>query len=147
VRSVEVRTDAGAWQRAEIRPPNLVKYTWVRFTQPWNATASHHVIETRTAANNGTTQPEIAPLNSLGRLTGPSRSSASKSPDVHTRGARGPSRLPSRCRVTVMRIAIAALPILSMFAGLGADFGLAAPSLQVPEGQRLYGELRCLSRR
>jgi DMSO/TMAO reductase YedYZ molybdopterin-dependent catalytic subunit len=66
VRGVEVRIDGGAWQQATIRPPNLGKYTWVRFTAPWNATAGQHVIETRTTDNSGTTQPTTVPLNSLG---------------------------------------------------------------------------------
>lgn len=66
VRQVEVRIDGGAWQRAELRQPNLGKYTWVRFSLPWDATAGQHVIETRTTDNAGTVQPESVPLNSLG---------------------------------------------------------------------------------
>jgi len=66
VRSVEVRVDGGAWQQATIRPPNLGKYTWVRFDIPWNATPGQHVIETRTTDNSGTTQPEKVPMNILG---------------------------------------------------------------------------------
>jgi sulfane dehydrogenase subunit SoxC len=66
VRSVEVRIDGGAWQQATIRPPNLGKYTWVRFDIPWNATPGQHVIETRTTDNSGTTQPEKVPMNILG---------------------------------------------------------------------------------
>jgi len=66
VRSVEVRIDGGAWQPATIRPPNLGKYTWVRFDIPWNATPGQHVIETRTTDNSGTSQPATVPLNTLG---------------------------------------------------------------------------------
>lgn len=66
VRNVEVRIDGGAWQQAAIRPPNLGKYTWVRFDVPWNAAAGQHVIETRTTDNAGTQQPEKVPLNTLG---------------------------------------------------------------------------------
>jgi hypothetical protein len=66
VRQVEVRVDGGAWQRAEIRQPNLGKYTWVRFSMPWDATAGQHVIETRTTDNAGTVQPETIPMNTLG---------------------------------------------------------------------------------
>jgi DMSO/TMAO reductase YedYZ molybdopterin-dependent catalytic subunit len=66
VRSVEVRIDGGAWQQATIRPPNLGKYTWVRFDIPWNATPGQHLIETRTTDNSGTTQPEKVPMNILG---------------------------------------------------------------------------------
>jgi hypothetical protein len=66
VRQVDVRVDGGAWQRAEIRQPNLGKYTWVRFSLPWDAAAGQHVIETRATDNNGTAQPESVPLNTLG---------------------------------------------------------------------------------
>lgn len=66
VRQVDVRIDGGQWQRAEIRQPNLGKYTWVRFSLPWEATAGQHVIETRTTDNAGTVQPETVPLNTLG---------------------------------------------------------------------------------
>jgi DMSO/TMAO reductase YedYZ molybdopterin-dependent catalytic subunit len=66
VRQVDVRIDGGPWQPATIRPPNLGKYTWVRFEIPWNATAGQHVIETRTTDNAGTAQPATVPLNTLG---------------------------------------------------------------------------------
>lgn len=66
VRSVEVRVDGGAWQQATIRPPNLGKYTWVRFDIPWNATPGQHVIETRATDTAGTTQPATVPINALG---------------------------------------------------------------------------------
>ena len=61
-----VAVHGGAWQRADIRQPNLGKYTWVRFSTPWDAPAGRHVIETRTTDNAGTTQPESVPMNSLG---------------------------------------------------------------------------------
>lgn len=66
VKHVEYRIDGGAWQMATIRPPNLGKYTWVRFDFPWDAKAGQHVIETRTTDNAGTSQPEKVPLNTLG---------------------------------------------------------------------------------
>ncbi|MGL5138904.1 MAG: molybdopterin-dependent oxidoreductase [Beijerinckiaceae bacterium] len=66
VNNVEYRVDGGAWQRATIQQPNLGKYTWVRFSFPWDASAGTHVIETRTTDNSGVTQPEQIPLNSLG---------------------------------------------------------------------------------
>jgi sulfane dehydrogenase subunit SoxC len=66
VRTVEVRIDGGPWQQATIRPPNLGKYTWVRFDIPWNATAGQHVIETRATDNAGTAQPATVPMNTLG---------------------------------------------------------------------------------
>jgi DMSO/TMAO reductase YedYZ molybdopterin-dependent catalytic subunit len=66
VRHVEVRINGGAWTMATIRPPNLGKYTWVRFELPWAATAGQHVIETRATDMAGTSQPETVPLNTLG---------------------------------------------------------------------------------
>ena len=39
-----------------------------------------------------------------------------------------------------MRLALADLPVLAMFAGIGAALGTTAPSRQVAEGQRLYME-------
>ena len=66
VNTVEYRIDGGAWQKATIQPPNLGRYTWVRFTFPWDATAGMHTIETRTTDNAGTSQPEQIPMNSLG---------------------------------------------------------------------------------
>jgi DMSO/TMAO reductase YedYZ molybdopterin-dependent catalytic subunit len=66
VRQVEYRINGGAWQQATIQQPNLGKYTWVRFTFPWNAPAGSHVLETRTTDNSGVTQPAEIPLNTLG---------------------------------------------------------------------------------
>ena len=66
VNTVEYRVDGGAWQRATILPPNLGRYTWVRFTFPWDTTAGTHMIETRTTDNAGVSQPEQIPMNSLG---------------------------------------------------------------------------------
>ncbi len=70
VRSVEYRIDGGAWQAANIRPPNLGKYTWVRFDFPWDAPAGTHVIETRATDNSGAAQPAEVPLNTLGMANG-----------------------------------------------------------------------------
>lgn len=64
--STSYRIDGGAWQMATIRPPNLGKYTWVRFEFPWNAAAGEHVIETRATDNAGTAQPDAIPVNHLG---------------------------------------------------------------------------------
>jgi DMSO/TMAO reductase YedYZ molybdopterin-dependent catalytic subunit len=66
VATVEYRIDGGPWQKATIQPPNLGKYTWVRFTFPWDAPAGTHQIETRTTDAKGVTQPEQIPVNSLG---------------------------------------------------------------------------------
>jgi DMSO/TMAO reductase YedYZ molybdopterin-dependent catalytic subunit len=70
VREVHVRIDGGPWQPAQIRPPNLGKYTWVRFEFPWDATPGRHVIETRTTDNSGYMQPETVPMNILGMAHG-----------------------------------------------------------------------------
>jgi cytochrome c len=42
--------------------------------------------------------------------------------------------------MTVMRFALATLPILGMIIGFGEALGTTAPSRQVAEGQRLYME-------
>ncbi|TAD90159.1 MAG: oxidoreductase [Alphaproteobacteria bacterium] len=66
VRDVDYRIDGGAWQRAQIRMPNLGRYTWVRFDFPWTATPGDHVIETRTTDGAGNTQPAEVPFNLYG---------------------------------------------------------------------------------
>jgi sulfane dehydrogenase subunit SoxC len=66
VNAVEYRIDGGPWQRATIQQPNLGKYTWVRFSFPWDAPKGQHAIETRTTDNAGVSQPEQIPLNTLG---------------------------------------------------------------------------------
>ena len=66
--------DEARWAGHRRRKPvhgykaHVGKYTWVRFTMPWNAVAGRHVIETRTTDNNGTTQPESVPLNNFGMV-------------------------------------------------------------------------------
>jgi sulfane dehydrogenase subunit SoxC len=71
VRQVSYRIDnKGPWQQARILPPNLGKYTWVRFEFPWNATAGEHTIETRTTDNSGFSQPTTVPANLLGMANG-----------------------------------------------------------------------------
>lgn len=70
IRRVEYRIDGGSWERAQIIEPNLGKYTWVRFTFPWNATVGDHVIETRGTDNAGNVQPERVPFNQLGMANG-----------------------------------------------------------------------------
>jgi sulfane dehydrogenase subunit SoxC len=70
VRDVHVRVDNGPWQVAQLRQPNLGKYTWVRFEFPWDAAPGRHVIETRTTDSQGTMQPETVPLNALGMAHG-----------------------------------------------------------------------------
>jgi DMSO/TMAO reductase YedYZ molybdopterin-dependent catalytic subunit len=66
VRQVDYRIDGGEWRTASIQQPNLGKYTWVRFTFPWDAPVGQHVLETRTTDNSGVAQPAEIPLNSLG---------------------------------------------------------------------------------
>jgi DMSO/TMAO reductase YedYZ molybdopterin-dependent catalytic subunit len=67
---VDYRIDGGGWQRAEIRGPNLGRYTWVRFDFPWDARPGNHVIETRGVDTAGNMQPETVPLNVLGMANG-----------------------------------------------------------------------------
>lgn len=66
VRQVDYRIDGGEWRTATIQQPNLGKFTWVRFTFPWDAPAGQHVLETRTTDNSGVAQPAEIPINSLG---------------------------------------------------------------------------------
>jgi DMSO/TMAO reductase YedYZ molybdopterin-dependent catalytic subunit len=66
VREVHYRIDGGGWHRAALVPPNLGRYTWVRFEFRWEATEGTHQIETRTTDNTGDTQPETYPFNLLG---------------------------------------------------------------------------------
>jgi sulfane dehydrogenase subunit SoxC len=66
VREVHYRIDGNGWQRAALVPPNLGRYTWVRFEFPWEPGAGEHVIETRATDNNGETQPATYPFNALG---------------------------------------------------------------------------------
>jgi DMSO/TMAO reductase YedYZ molybdopterin-dependent catalytic subunit len=66
VREVHYRLNGSGWQRAALVPPNLGRYTWVRFEFPWDATAGVHEIETRATDNTGETQPATYPFNLLG---------------------------------------------------------------------------------
>jgi len=66
VRSVEYRINGGPWREAHIRPPNLGRYTWVRFDFPWDAPPGEHVIETRATDQAGNTQPPAVPFNLYG---------------------------------------------------------------------------------
>jgi DMSO/TMAO reductase YedYZ molybdopterin-dependent catalytic subunit len=66
VREVHYAINGGGWQRAALVPPNLGRYTWVRFEFPWDATAGTHEIRTRATDNNGATQPDSYPFNLLG---------------------------------------------------------------------------------
>ncbi|MCS7101947.1 MAG: molybdopterin-dependent oxidoreductase [Burkholderiaceae bacterium] len=70
IRRVEYRIDGGPWMQASIVPPNLGRYTWVRFTFPWNATPGDHIIETRGTDMAGNVQPERVPFNQLGMANG-----------------------------------------------------------------------------
>ncbi|MEL6372481.1 MAG: molybdopterin-dependent oxidoreductase [Pseudomonadota bacterium] len=66
IHKVEYRIDGGAWREARIVPPNLGKYTWVRFEFPWEAVRGQHVIETRATDNGGQVQPQTVPYNTGG---------------------------------------------------------------------------------
>lgn len=63
---VEYRINGGAWREAQIRPPNLGRYTWSRFDFEWDAPAGEHVIETRATDAAGVTQPPTVPFNLYG---------------------------------------------------------------------------------
>jgi DMSO/TMAO reductase YedYZ molybdopterin-dependent catalytic subunit len=70
IREVLWRVDGGAWQRAELLPSNLGRYTWVRFEFPWMATAGEHVLETCGVDASGERQPATVPFNKLGMANG-----------------------------------------------------------------------------
>lgn len=70
IRQVEYRIDGGAWQQAAIVQPNLGRYTWVRFTFPWDAQLGDHTIETRGTDAVGNVQPATIPFNQLGMANG-----------------------------------------------------------------------------
>lgn len=67
VARVDYRINGGAWTRARVLPPNLGRYTWVRFAFEWEASIGHHVIETRTTDLGAQRQPSTTvPFNSGG---------------------------------------------------------------------------------
>lgn len=66
VAKVEYRIDGASWQEARIVPPNLGRYSWVRFEFPWEATPGTHLVETRATDGAGQTQPAEMPFNLLG---------------------------------------------------------------------------------
>jgi sulfane dehydrogenase subunit SoxC len=66
VREVHYRVNGGGWQRAALVPPNLGRYTWVRFEFPWEASEGVHEIETRATDNSGEAQPATYPFNRYG---------------------------------------------------------------------------------
>jgi sulfane dehydrogenase subunit SoxC len=70
IREVQWRVDGGAWQTAQLLPPNLGKYTWVRFEFAWQATPGEHVLETCGVDNTGARQPASVPFNKLGMANG-----------------------------------------------------------------------------
>ncbi len=58
VMKVDYRINGGAWQRARVRGPNMLRYTWVRFEFEWDAPPGRHLIETRTTDLAGQSQPD-----------------------------------------------------------------------------------------
>lgn len=66
VQRVEYRIDGGEWRKARIVPPNLGRFTWVRFEFPWAPQAGQHTIETRVTDRNGNRQPDSVPFNKGG---------------------------------------------------------------------------------
>lgn len=70
IRAVDYRIDGGSWRKAVIQEPNLGKYTWVRFSFPWEATPGDHTIETKGIDTAGNAQPATVPLNVLGMANG-----------------------------------------------------------------------------
>ena len=62
LRSVEVKVDDGAWERATLDPANT-KYSWKLFTYRWTgATPGEHTLVSRATDANGVVQPTTAEL-------------------------------------------------------------------------------------
>jgi DMSO/TMAO reductase YedYZ molybdopterin-dependent catalytic subunit len=62
LRSVEVKIDDGAWQRATLDPANS-QYSWKLFSYRWpGATPGEHTLVSRVTDANGVVQPTAADL-------------------------------------------------------------------------------------
>jgi DMSO/TMAO reductase YedYZ molybdopterin-dependent catalytic subunit len=65
IRSVEVKVDDGAWQRATLSPDTSDTYSWKLFTFEWaGATPGEHTLVSRVTDTNGAVQPTAADLAS-----------------------------------------------------------------------------------
>lgn len=63
IRSVEVKVDAGEWQKATLSPDTSSTYSWKLFTFDWTgATSGEHTIVSRVTDTNGVVQPTAADL-------------------------------------------------------------------------------------
>jgi DMSO/TMAO reductase YedYZ molybdopterin-dependent catalytic subunit len=63
LKSVEVRIDGGAWQKATLDPSNT-QYSWKLFTYRWDgATPGEHTIDSRATDMKGDVQPLAAELS------------------------------------------------------------------------------------
>jgi DMSO/TMAO reductase YedYZ molybdopterin-dependent catalytic subunit len=63
IRSVEVKVDDGAWQKATLSPETASTYSWKLFTFDWaNATPGEHTLVSRVTDVNGAIQPTAAEL-------------------------------------------------------------------------------------
>jgi hypothetical protein len=63
LRSVEVKVDEGAWQRATLDPANT-QFSWKLFTHRWEgATPGEHTLVSRATDVNGVVQPTAADLS------------------------------------------------------------------------------------
>ena len=69
ISKVEVRTDNGDWQEAQLRSP-LSETTWVVWRYDWPFTAGNHVMEVRCAEGDGTPQIEESTGNRPSGATG-----------------------------------------------------------------------------
>ncbi|MDA0988182.1 MAG: molybdopterin-dependent oxidoreductase [Chloroflexi bacterium] len=69
ISKVEVRTDDGAWQEANLRAP-LSETTWVLWRYDWPFTAGNHVVEVRCTEGDGTPQIEESRGNHPSGATG-----------------------------------------------------------------------------
>ena len=67
IQKVEYSLDGGkTWTEAPIKDPLGLKYRWVRFEFPWEATRGTHILATRATDKQGEVQPDAVPFNELG---------------------------------------------------------------------------------
>ena len=60
--AVEVSVDGGCWVPAQLEPaPD--RWSWVRWTWPWEATAGRHQLSARAHDDSGRSQPVEQPWN------------------------------------------------------------------------------------
>lgn len=67
IQRVEVSVDGHHWKQAELVGANEPE-AWVRWKILWNATPGNHILRARATDQDGRTQPDEVPFNTLGYL-------------------------------------------------------------------------------